>query len=471
MKRLPQCSDVYRRFLSPAVALVVLMLFVFPAARAQLPWSAAVAARGISGQFIVTASPRVSSLSRDRSVTTNAALVRLDPALLAVSAERIKKSLWQQLGVDDANRWRGEIFLALHPAQNVDENITIVSSRFNNVWNYRVELPDIVDRQRLVRAITAASLLELANRSAGDHSAELPSWLVDGLAAEVLAANSSAFVLSSPTDSQNGISEKRITSAQRGWDLMAEAHRVLQSEDALTFEQICWPTESQLAGRDGGVYHASAQLFVNELLSLKNGAKELRTMIQTLPTFYNWQVAFRAAFQGDFPQPVDLEKWWSLRTVDFAAFDIGSTWTVAASRERMDAILSVPVEYRAASNNMPSHAEISLQTVIRNFDPQRQMSILQNKLRDVQLAELRMAPQFAQLADGYRLALADYLGEGPVPTRVILGKNSAPRSSRASAKATLKKLDGLDARRRTIESALERSGSEMPALTGGNSNL
>ena len=48
---------------------------------------------------------------------------------------------------------------------------------------------------------------------------------------------------------------------------LAAARRVLQDRPALTFDQLSWPDDAQLSGDDGGVYRASAQLFVNALLS------------------------------------------------------------------------------------------------------------------------------------------------------------------------------------------------------------
>ena len=103
-----------------------------------------------------------------------------------------------------------------------------------------------------------------------------------------------------------------------------------------------------------------------------------------LPRCYNWQTAFRAAFATDFPQPLDLEKWWALQTAGFAARGAGPAWTPAASRDKLDEILSVPVEIRSASNSLPAHAEISLQAVIRNFDFARQQDVLQTRLRDLE---------------------------------------------------------------------------------------
>jgi hypothetical protein len=102
------------------------------------------------------------------------------------------------------------------------------------------------------------------------------------------------------------------------------------------------------------------------------------------------------------------------------------------------------------------HAEVSLQAVIRNFDSARQMTILQTKLRDLELAQFRMARPLAALTTGYRAALADYLGQSqetvPAPH---FGRHSLAASQKAGAVDTLKKLDALDVQRRTIESSIQ----------------
>jgi len=67
----------------------------------------------------------------------------------------------------------------------------------------------------------------------------------------------------------NGLPVTRTVKTTRGMDSLAGARRVLRDHAALTFEQLSWPTDAQLAGDDGGVYRASAQLFVNELQALK----------------------------------------------------------------------------------------------------------------------------------------------------------------------------------------------------------
>jgi hypothetical protein len=410
--------------------------------------------RSVSGQFITTGPAPSSSPVHLPGVATNASLVRLEPALLSISAERIKQSLRRELGIEPNAPWQGKIFLALHPAQSPDEDVTIVSQPFLNNWNYQVQLPDVLSQTRLLRAMTSVLLLELANRNAaGTRLAEIPAWLTDGLSQQLSAAGLPEIVLSAPGKLVNGLPQSRMVATQRGLDPLADARRVLRDQAVLTFAQLSWPTDAQLTGEDGGVYRASAHLFVNELLGLKNGPASLRAMLAALPGCYNWQIAFQTAFRENFPRPLDVEKWWALQVVSFAAHDPGPWWTPAVSRERLDGILSVPVEVWTASNALPVRTVVSLQAVIRNFESPRQTAILQTKLRDLELAQFRMAAPLAALTAEYRQALAGYLGQNKENRQPPWSRHPLP--PKTGAAATLKKLDKLDAQRRTIESSIK----------------
>jgi hypothetical protein len=437
IQTLKRCSGLTLERLTASTLLLSVLFFPAVApAQATLPGAVA-PRRSVSGQFIVISANLISSPARPPAAVTNAGFVRLDPALLAVSAERVKQSLWRQLGIDPMTPWRGRVFLALYPATSPDENVTIISTRFAGVWNYRVELPALVSRTRLTRALTGAVLLELANRdNSGDRSAELPAWLTEGLAQQLLATGAPEIIMSPP--------ENQIMVVERGMDALAKARPVLHDHSALTFEQLSWPDDAQLNGDDDGVYRASAQLFVSDLLELNDGAANMRAMLQMLPRCYNWQTAFRAAFAADFPRPIDLEKWWALQVVSFAAHGAGPLWTPDASRDKLDEVLSVPVEMRSAPTNLPVRAAISLQAVIRNFDFDRQKIVLQTKLRDLQLAQWRMAPQFAGLTGAYYRTIADYLG-----------RRNGVAPSKKKAASTAEKLDALDAQRRAVETAIQ----------------
>ncbi|HVU07269.1 MAG TPA: hypothetical protein VHG89_01855 [Verrucomicrobiae bacterium] len=435
------------RFLRVVHCLILLAAFCCRA-NAEFSLPDKVLASSASGQFIVTGDRRSSPLANAPTVVTNSNFVRLEPALLAVSAERIKKSLGQKL--DIGGQWRGKISLVLHPAQSLNEEVTIVCVPMVNGWNYQVQLPDVLSRTRFTRALVSVVLMEFANRNAQGRAAEVPAWLVDGLSQQLLAENLSEIILSQPDKILNG-----LVTNKTGIDPLAGARNVLQNASALTFDQLNWPTATQLSGADNGVYYASAQLFVSALLNLKNGSANLRTMLVNLPRFYNWQSAFLKAFRENFPRPLDVEKWWALQIVGFVAHDPGPRWTLAVSRDKLEEILSVPVEMRATSNALPTHAEISLQTVIRNFNSDEQRNIFQIKLRDLSLAQLRMAPQLAALTDSYRRSLAAYLGEhgGLAASTTRTGRTPVVR--KAGASETLKKLDKLDAQRRAIEVAIK----------------
>jgi hypothetical protein len=464
MPALHRCpgSTIQRTFIFGALLLPLLV-------RADYSTTEPGFARSISGQFLITGSAENSPLANSPITAADTNLVRLEPALLTVSAERLKQSLWRELDFKPNPPWRGQIFLVLHPARSLAEAPAIGAKPFGGGWTYQVQLPDVLSRTDFTRALTGVLLLEFANRKAAARSAEIPAWLADGLSQKMLSAGSPEIILSSPDKIVNGLPVARIDTTERGIDSLAGIRRTLKNSPALTFEQMSWPTDAQVSGADGGAYRASAQLFVGDLLNLKNGAAHLRIMLETLPDGYNWQTAFQNAFRENFPKPLDVEKWWALQVVSFIARDPGPQWTAAVSRDKLDEILSLPVEMRPASNALPVHAEISLQAVIRNFDSARQTAILQTKLRDLELAQFRMAPQLVALTDAYRRAVAGYLGEhrGAAPVAPA-GKHSPTMSKKTSASDTLKKLDVLDMRRRTVESAIKPDISIQPGLVPGS---
>jgi hypothetical protein len=435
---------------------ILICALLFPlAVRAQFSPVGLNITRSISGQFIIMGLATPSRLANLPANAADTNLVRLEPALLSVSAERIKESLGRELGIKPGSPWRGKIFLALHSAQSLDEPVTIVSRPAATGWEYQVQLPDILPQTRFVRALTGVLLLEFANRDANDHSAEIPAWLADGFAQRLLADDLTEMVLSAPDKLINGLPQSR-TVAQNHADPLADARRVLQNNSALTFGQLSWPTEAQLNGDDGGVYRASAQVFVGALLGLKNGPDQLRAMLANLPGCYNWQTAFQNAFAENFPRTLDLEKWWALQIVGFATRNLGPHWTPAVSRDQLDAILSVPVDVRSSSNALPERAEISLQAVLRNFDPPELETILQAKLRDLQIAQFRFAPSLMVLSGGYQKVLADFLGESKsaAPPTTQAGRASAA-SQKISASFASKKLDELDVQRRQMEADIK----------------
>lgn len=434
------------------------ILFCPRAAFADASIPGIVSANSVSGQFVIIGSPAESPLAGLPEIATNQEFVRLDPAFLAVSAERVKNSLLQKIGIESPAVQGGVIYLTLRPARALDENVEVFPQRFGGRWIFHVVLPDVLPRERLVRALTSVFLMDYANRNGGLNSAEVPSWLTEGLSREVLADTMQDVILSVPDQMVNHIPIDRVNLTERGVDPLASVRSLLQTYSTLTFQQLCWPTDMQLSGEDAGVYRASAQLFVDELLALRDGPAKLRATLDALPGYYNWQTAFFAAFHQNFSTPLDVEKWWALQSVIFTARSPGPQWTPAVSREKLDEILGVAADFRSTSNSLPVRAEISLQDVIRNFTSPVQIQILQLKLHDLEVAQFRMSQSLAILAAEYRNALAGYLGEAAVNRRgVIVDKY---KSKAVSARDTLRMLNALDARRRSIALAMGRGWME-----------
>ena len=436
------------------------LIFFTAAARSQNLPPENSSVQSVSGQFTVTAAPQFSPLLHRANLATNNEIVRLQPALLAVTAERFRNALWSQLGLQPGGNWSGKIVLALHPARTPTDEVNLNIGPLLNVWHYRVELPDVLTQPRFRRALAAVLLLEIANRGNPDanHSAELPPWLVDGLAQVTLGGELGKIILSAPDKKVDDLMLLRVNKKVRGLDPLAEARATLKNVSAPSFDQLCWPTGEQLDGGDGGAYFAGAQLFTADLLALKNGPEKMRAFLAKLPSCLNWQTAFFAAFREDFRRPLDVEKWWALRVVRFAAHDLGPRWTAAASRERLADLIAVPVEFRNEAGALPERMTISLQAAVQNFTPVQRESVFQLKLRDLELAQFRLAPPFSALAAGYRLALVEFLGQGDETEAAVVPNQKKSRVGRsASVAATLKKLDALDTRRREAELKMDTS--------------
>jgi hypothetical protein len=444
------------------IGLVLLLLSLTPA-RGQFSFSDQNSVNSVSGQFLVTCVADNATPAKNPD-PANTNVVRLKTTLLAVAAERFKLSLWQQLGLKADAPWSGKIHLRLHPAAFPAETVTITSAPFLNCWNYRVDLPDRLAKTRYARALAGVLLLEFANRTArpDGRSAEIPAWLVDGLAQQVLAADGEKVLLSAPAKKDEELAVSRLNQAERGFDPFADTRRTLQAAPALTFEQLSWPTDAQMDGEDGGIYYASAQLFQAGLLGLKNGPAKMRALLAGLPAHLNWQAAFFAAFGGDFPHPLDVEKWWALRVVTFANRSPGPRWTTDVSLVRLQELLSVPVDFRGVSNALPVHADVSLQSAMRSLDPEQRDLVLRSKVRDFALVELRLAPPYGDLADRYRLTLAAFLGELAQSRQASVANKHGVLNRQASIADTLKKLDALDLLCRAAEARIAAATPARP---------
>src|ERR1700709_1144740 len=104
------------------IAILAGTLAMLNMARAQWHMDPNVTVIGsVSGQFFVSARGAVSPHSIDLASAPD--MLTLQPALLAVSCERIKQRLLHELNTPD--QWRGKVFVVLHPARTPEDAVNV----------------------------------------------------------------------------------------------------------------------------------------------------------------------------------------------------------------------------------------------------------------------------------------------------------------------------------------------------------
>ena len=412
-----------------------------------------------SGQFIVHPSPFAStqpkrniqpaplgegayiwSLGNPVSGRTNKQF-HLEPALVAVSCERIKEALLNELDERDLG-WR-RIHVELNSRLR-QEQTTILPTKYVQGWVYSIELPVDVDRDFYTASILNVLLLDLANRNADTETVDLPKWLVTGLVAHLQSTSLASFTLEPnlPIEQQFGKGKR--------YDPLVAPRARFKETPPLSFDELSWP--DNIAKDRIPLFKDSAHLFVAELLHAKDGKKHVREFLATLPQYKNWQFALLAAFQTQFSQLVDVEKWWALGQVGFTGRDPMQLWSKEESWKKLKAALDVSVDVRLKSDRMPVSAEISLQEVIQNWDASRQELYVQKALSQLRFIRFRVAPEFLTIVDEYRHVLESYLQQ-----RKSLGAVARKDSSANTTllkKTTCRHLDELDDQRSKLRPLL-----------------
>jgi hypothetical protein len=351
-------------------SVVVIVLLV--AARLTMPAQAGFPAhrpvRSVSGQFIVSDARLAAGPGpTPGAMRTKPNFLALEPSFLAVTCERLKQALYADLGVTVKSR--GIIYITIRPVRGPEKDFAYTTERFGNNWIYRLELPPQVERHRLVRVLVQLLLQEMANRRATDHVAEIPAWLTEGFTQQFLNSRAVEIILPPPNQSFGALMLGPTVIQARQRDPLELARGVLRDQPPLSLADLSWPGPDQIDSVAGETFRCSAQLFVTELLRLNQGREHLRAMINDLAGCYNWQTAFLRAFSSYFSNQLAVEKWWTLQVVHFVGRDPTHLWTAAESWQKLADLLHASVAVRRTRSDLPTHADVTLQTVIREWDP------------------------------------------------------------------------------------------------------
>ena len=364
--------------------------------------------------------------------------VTLQPALLVVSCEQVKTLLLGRLEMSD--RWQGRIDLTINPSLAEDKGPQLRAEFSPRGWNYKLDLPRRVKEEILMRWLIGSILLEVANRHAGEQSAEVPLWLVEGMSAD-LQANSFPTYIHQAGQNWN---------IDLKWDKKGETPLELLQRAPLSFQQLSWPQAADLTPEGLPLYRTCAQFFLEELLRLNDGRACLRSMIGQLPQHWNWQTAFLQAFHSHFEQLLDVEKWWSVGCVNFVRGYKVQTWSDADCRKTLQSSLDVPVSVHFGSNQLPVEAMITLQEVIREWKAADGDEALQRAVGGLTFLAPRATPQWSPLVQLYLKTLVEYLKSSRTAgLDRQLGKHS-PSLLPGLKADVIKGLDALDRQREAI---------------------
>ncbi len=430
--RPPASGEEHSRTRAKLALALATLLALAAAASAAAPFNQPLAVTSRSGQFIVyRPSPSVADTDPPHALTATGE-IQLEQGTLAITCDRIRTVLLQELGAVDLAP--GKIYIHLKPA-GPDAEIMLKPLRFSTGWQYQLWLPTRLERTRLVTAITHTLLQELANRHAGARPANVPQWLVEGLTTQVLIAGGPALV-----PEPRRVLVVDVTPR----DHFTQARDLLRRHGALSFSDLNMPSPSQLSGPGWAAHQASSQIFIASLLRLNRGNQCLLQFTRELGNFLNPQLAFMKAFGEHFQSALEVEKWWSATALNFTGRDHRMNWTQAVSLQRLDEILQTPLEIQNAAGQPARRQSARLQDGLRQLDFAQQRQLFTGTLRHLEILQGNAPPDLSRLVIDYRDTLANYLQErGRADIRSDL-RNRITGAHAAIMEATVRQLDLLD---------------------------
>ena len=135
-----------------------------------------------------------------------------------------------------------------------------------------------------------------------------------------------------------------------------------------------------------------------------------------------------------------------------------SAWERAESARQLEDILSTPVQVRVSPQQIPLTTQVSLQSILDEWDFGRQRPVVQQKLDLLEALRLRASHDSARLVDDYRQTLGLYL-QRRGKLRGSSRKTDASPAARLIVSDTVRRLNELDAQRQ----ALRKQSNAPPA--------
>lgn len=415
--------------------------------------------RSADGQFIVFGSDESGARSRfgarartgfngddaAANLESGQDLVELDPRLLPVTCERVKRRLLLDLRLSDG--WRGQIRVFLDPTLSPSAETSLVATRFVDGWRYQLQIPAVISAERLLHSLVHVILQERVDRDRRGDGARVPSWLVSGFVGRFLPEVESLVVEADQSVSRSRVRRNPLT------DVLSRLNA--GDRGILTFSELSLPAANRLSDAEFKHFRDCSQLLLTELLEMPRGVGAMQEFLRSQSKFLNWQTAFFEAFSGIFRTPLDVEKWWAIQT----AYHRGKSAESSArnSLRKLDELLELNVGPTADSRTERSTVSptIPIPTLIRDWPFDRQTPVLRQILERLNLIRVTADARVRPLLENYHSTLTKYLADRSTAGQLNVRKGQPIVSPRVVGDAAARRLEDLDRQREAIRLQIE----------------
>ena len=320
------------------------------------------------------------SVSRQFAASANDPVL---PSALCVYAEQVKREWLARMDVTDV--WRDPILLVMRPRAAAQTNmpaIWMAVFQTDEHLKYQIHclIPPRIDETELLTMIVDALCSEWANRAQITVSGNprtvpaMPPWLVQGLAASI-----------------QGRYEFLLSIAQRS----VEAGRPQQAADLLDTSVLPFdPMDREL-------FRADAWIFTESLLALPDGPRKLRRFLTTLGEQKVASNAFWRVYQQDFPEPITLDKWWSLEQARRVSVSLAQDLSVQETTRRLDSILLTRLDCATERGGKTDELKVAINNLWRYADAPWLKDVVKLKIDRLGTLRSQAHPLYQPVVDKY----------------------------------------------------------------------
>ena len=390
--------------------------------------------------------PRRSILSKSRQYTISSTLVQaqpvpsgkgqpipdrvyLSPYKLAHFVEGVKDCVLRRLKLTTGEQWIGRIHLNIVPGKFGDP-IAYTRKRFINRWQYRLDLPEVMNGPELARVIVAVQLEEYAARNSA-NAPPMPAWLTEGFA-DIILKSAGPLLYVPFQNSAGGILNYRFPN-----NPMEASRRTIQASKPVSFLDLSLPPASMQINTGRLILRAHSHLLVSKLLTNPNGAKRMKFFLRELPKHKNNQHAFLIAFNHG--SMLKAEQWWMLTQTQFRSRDAFNHWIPGVALSHLSDALRINVLRTPNPGTTPQHELTSIQEFLKSGTREEHQRKLAPLMRRLLVIQLNGPPKTARLVKDYRTVLGLYFGK-----KTKLNLRFKPSAQKALLELTLQRLNELD---------------------------